>query len=248
MISQAFEKLILVGNNFHEYARKCKAITVDDLITSLHNQSYDTSKRFKVVLGQGVNYECAQKILDEYHLFYKDTQAIDISDIYDATMCGKNIFTHKAKLCNIIIGHSKKSGESDYHIPLLIDDKCELLQDHQTGLHIQGIMIVEAFRQAIVAVTEEFLNTDEENKQMVVVNYINTTYNFFLFPLPTTIRLKVLEKKLIGKRAKFMVRLEAWQNDELGASSECEYQLFPSGIITKTEAKMASLASAKTLI
>lgn len=247
MLSNDVEKMILVGNKFHEYCRKNNAITVNEFIILLQDGFYNVDKRIKVLLGQGVNYEDAQKVLDVYDRVCKDNALIDVSDISDATLSGKNTFTHKYKVCNTIIGHAKKIDELNYLVPLLVDENCELLQDHQTGLHIQGIMIVEAFRQAIVAITEEFLSTQEQNKQMIVVNYINTTYDFFIFPLPTNIILKVLKKELIGKRAKFLVRLEAWQNDEPGASCECEYQLFPSSIMTKTEAKMAFIATNKTL-
>lgn len=247
MFENQSDVILVVGDSFCEFSEKNNAITSEELLKTVHNVISPSNLKGKIILGQGINHETAQEIISEYQVKTGGKGLLDITEMHKATKFGKNSFTHKAKICNVIIGHTHKISDNEYKVPLLIDDNCELLQDHQTGLHVQGIMLVEAFRQAIVAITEEFLCHREGYKTTIVVNYINTTYNSFIFPLPTDIIFKVINKEIIGKRTKLFVRLEAWQNNEMGTYAECEYQEFPSNIMNKTETRMANSATKKII-
>ncbi|MEC5320454.1 AfsA-related hotdog domain-containing protein [Brenneria populi subsp. brevivirga] len=247
MFENQSDVILVVGDSFCEFAKRNNAITSGELLNTVCNVTSPSDLKGKIILGQGINHETAQEIISEYKGKSGDEGLLDITEMHKATKFGKNVFTHKAKICNVIIGHARRIGDKEYQVPLLIDDNCELLQDHQTGLHVQGIMLVEAFRQAIVAITEEFLCNREGYKTTIVVNYINTTYNSFIFPLPTDIVFKVINEEMVGKRTKLFVRLEAWQNNEMGTYAECEYQEFSSNLMNKTETRMASSATKKLL-
>jgi len=233
-------KTIVVGDKFNDYAEGKNAITASELLKSIKNSSSTSCLKGHFVLGQGVNYQIAQDIIDSYNTMSDVIDNVDISDIHKATLSERNKLAHKVKPCNVIIGLVKKISEDNFELPLLVDDNCELLQDHQTGQHIQGIMIIEAFRQAIVAVTEEFYPINRGKKSTLVVSSINTYYNNFLFPLPTTITFNVIKKQATNNKQTITALLEARQNGEVCAYTECEYTVCPSSIMKRAEIKMAT--------
>ncbi|WP_167519391.1 AfsA-related hotdog domain-containing protein [Intestinirhabdus alba] len=240
-------KFVVVGNKFHDYAINDKVIIINDLLSQLKDKKTASTLEGKFFLGQGVNYELAEEAIFFYHLNGRDNKNLDVSNLSNAMLNKKNPRTHKAKPCNIIVGLVQKRDDSTYALPLLVDDNCELLQDHQTGQHIQGIMIVEAFRQSMVAVTEEFFAIDSNTKSTIVVNYIKTTYNGFLFPLPATIFLKVVEKTGTGKKINLLVNLELWQNNILCAQCECLYVVCSANIMNRSEVRMAKITTSEFL-
>ncbi|MDP1217553.1 AfsA-related hotdog domain-containing protein, partial [Klebsiella pneumoniae] len=64
---------------------------------------------------------------------------------------------HKRKKANILITSPEKRDEDNYCARLILQDASELLCDHQTGQHIQGMVLIEAARQTIIATSEKFL-------------------------------------------------------------------------------------------
>lgn len=243
MMSQ--DKFIVVGNKFSDYALNEGVLTINDLLNDLKSKEKARALAGEYILGQGVNYELAEEALFLYDLHCRDNKNLDISELSNAML--KNKRTHKEKSCNTIIGLAQKINEMTYSLPLLVDDGCELLQDHQTGQHIQGIMIVEAFRQAMVAITEEFFAIDSGIKSTIVVSYINTIYKGFLFPLPATILFKIVEMTGSGKKINLLVNLEVLQNDVLCAQCECHYVVCSSNIMNRSEERMAKMATSNFL-
>ncbi|MFW5402828.1 AfsA-related hotdog domain-containing protein, partial [Yersinia sp. 1252 StPb PI] len=92
---------------------------------------------------------------------------------------GSNSYTHKKEEHNILIGKAQKVDKDIYNLPLMIDERCELMGDHQSGKHLQGMLLVEAFRQTFIAVTEEFYPFLGDIKKYFVINSLNINfYNF----------------------------------------------------------------------
>lgn len=236
-------KFIVVGDKFKDYSINNGVIIASDLLKKLKSKETASALDGEFILGQGVSYESAEEIISIYDLNCSENKYMNISDLSNGVLKKKNSRTHKAKPCNIIVGLAWKVDDFMYSLPLMIDDNCELLQDHQTGQHIQGIMIVEAFRQAIVAITEEFFTIDSDAKSTIVVSDIKTTYNGFLFPLPATIYFKIVEKNKLGKKINMLVNLEIYQNDVLCAQCECNYVVCSANIMNRSEDRMARSAT-----
>ncbi|ETS33145.1 A-factor biosynthesis repeat protein [Photorhabdus khanii NC19] len=68
-----------------------------------------------------------------------------------------------------MIGVAEKVNKNLFSLPLLIDERCELMADHQTGQHIQGMILIEACRQTFIAVTEEFYMSDKVGQSYYVI-------------------------------------------------------------------------------
>lgn len=79
-----------------------------------------------------------------------------------------------------------------------MQDSSELLCDHQTGQHIQGMVLIEAARQAIIATSEKYLLKESEinlSDKYFTLTSLNVNFSSFVFPLPVDVSLRVLSKK-----------------------------------------------------
>ncbi|MFQ9621346.1 MAG: hypothetical protein ACLR17_00915 [Enterobacteriaceae bacterium] len=61
------------------------------------------------------------------------------------------------------------------------------------------MLLVEASRQAFIAVTEEFIYKQEAGRYYVI-NSMATTFSSFLFPLPALVHFEFLEKDINERR------------------------------------------------
>jgi hypothetical protein len=128
--------VIVVGNVFHEFAHKTGAVTAGE-VEALNRSTVSTERDIRLLFGQGVTTREASVSLDRFH------------DVADASNFGQIVsragghLSHKHKDHNTLIGAPEQIGERVYSAPLLIDERSELMGDHQTGLHIQGMLQVE---------------------------------------------------------------------------------------------------------
>lgn len=107
----------------------------------------------------------------------------------------------------------KKESQNEYSTDFTLNEKNEFMNDHQTGRHIQGMIIVEAFRQTFIAATEKFnLNNISEGKYYVI-NSMDIEYLNFAFPTPAKINYTI-EKSIIAlnKSSKLQSKIEMIQN------------------------------------
>jgi len=116
------------------------------------------------------------------------------------------------------------------------------MSDHQTGQHVQGMILVEASRQAFIAVTEEFFMTVNRGNSYYVINNMNISFNNFMFPLPATIHYEVTEKDINDRRARFNAIINVIQNGKLCSSMSVRFTVYPSEIISSKESDLAGIA------
>ncbi|MCS6067566.1 hypothetical protein LNO81_12570 [Klebsiella variicola subsp. variicola] len=91
-----------------------------------------------------------------------------------------------------------KRDEDSYCARLILQDASELLCDHQTGQHIQGMVLIEAARQTIIATSEKFLLAEAGvamDEKYFTLSSLQVAFSSFVFPLPVTIVLNVVSRK-----------------------------------------------------
>ncbi|MNP31136.1 A-factor biosynthesis hotdog domain protein [compost metagenome] len=102
----------------------------------------------------------------------------------DAQSAGKRL-SRKYRPENVLISIPERTDDGIYTASLLLHAQNELLLDHLTGQHVQGMVLLEACRQMLLAVTERFhLDEYEPPKRYFVLNEMNVRYTAFAFPLP----------------------------------------------------------------
>lgn len=234
------KKLFVVGNKFREFSDGKDVVTIDDLdlITQIPARIIGSNTKF--IVGQGVSGDHAKKIIDKYNDNELSQARIDISSLANLTTDNmRNAYTHKRKSFNSLIGKAKKIADNQFQLPLIIDERCELMGDHQTGQHIQGMLLVEAFRQTFVAVTEEFLLSDNPDKKSFVIRSMDISFENFMFPLNAHIVFNLKAIDINERRAKFSARIEAWQYDKLCAFMDTDYTTYPAEVISELEGVLA---------
>jgi hypothetical protein len=149
--------------------------------------------------------------------------------------------THKHKEQNVMISEPIFKGKDEYECLLMLDDYCAEMSDHVTGQHIQGMILIEAARQMVIAVTEEFFITDDnKGKLNFVTHRIDTVFNHFIFPLPVTIHFKIIEMKISrNNNLSCTAKISFSQDNVIATEIVFKYSALDFKFIADKESEMA---------
>src|SRR5579885_2952184 len=145
---------LVVGDRFWQFAVDRKAITVSYLRGLLNSaRSELPARRMVMKLGQGVSDEDRMELLT---MAQQAPQAsrFDFSSWSSISSRASSQVSHKLRAQNILLSEATKRDDGTYEMDLMLDDRCELMMDHQTGRHLAGVVLIEAVRQALLVVTE----------------------------------------------------------------------------------------------
>ncbi len=138
-------------------------------------------------------------------------------------------WVHKRKAQNVLITAPAVSAKDEFISHVLLDDEGIMdAFDHTTGQHVQGMVIIEAARQVMLAVTEQFLLSESERLKMrFILEKIEVDFKYYLFPLEIEIKTKVLHffEKSSAKRGALVVQF--YQNNRLAAEINIHYSVIP---------------------
>ena len=183
--------------------------------------------------------EDVQTILCEHDKNADCKDSFEIADLRRILDRANSLISHKRFEHNTLIGTPIRLAEKLFEIPVNIDERCELMGDHQTGQHVQGMILIEAFRQSFLAVTDYFFPLDCAGSSYFVINELNTEFHNFLFPLPAHISYEILEQDANERRARYRIRMEVFQNGERCASSATSFTVYPAELLNCKEAELA---------
>ena len=142
---------------FTTFAKATNSLLVEDfLIQGEKDKSY--------IIGQGLS-------LSEYHqvLDVCAKQNIELLDIVNYSNSASLITTHKHNHENVLISKPNKLEENIYLSELIVFQNNELIIDHQTGLHVQGMVLIEAIRQMFIAVVEKFFQKKRNHMLFLMI-------------------------------------------------------------------------------
>ncbi|WP_020207659.1 AfsA-related hotdog domain-containing protein [Gilvimarinus chinensis] len=233
--------LLVVGDKFSSYAKGKDAITISQLrsLLTLPEQLIPTTGRIKLIPGQGLGDECIQELL---------TLASDLGrhEIYDFSLWQKipqrapKQLSHKHHPENTLISTPTHISEDIYELYLLIDENGELMQDHQSGQHVQGMLLIEAVRQATVAITEMYYLQSATQQYAFVLNNMSVKYNNFSFPVPAKILCRITNKVVeMPKRLSFTIEADVIQCDTCVSNLTFEIAAMNKERIYKQESRQA---------
>jgi len=66
---------------------------------------------------------------------------LDLSGLYQRPARTSRLHTHKHQLQNAIISHPLRLNDTLFDVALMVDDRSELMGDHATSQHIQGMAL-----------------------------------------------------------------------------------------------------------
>jgi hypothetical protein len=151
---------------------------------------------------------------------------------------------HKHRESNVLLADLERVDAGTYGANLRLHAENELMQDHQTGQHVQGIVIVEAVRQMFIAVFEAAHGARLGHRRHIVVwDSLDLRFTSFLFPLPARISCEILDEDLDDPvRMSFHVRMEVEQGGVPAAIADVRFGVHDYDRIRAIENKRADKA------
>jgi A-factor biosynthesis hotdog domain len=220
------------ANVFSEFGATCGTMVVSELRRRL--QSDEVGHQDIFMPAQGLNakerkeiYNLARSVGREHCLRQWD------SDLNEAP----STLTHKKRSENTLISTPRKHGTAFYQSDLLIAADNELILDHVTGQHVQGMVLVEACRQMFIAVSElTHMDAVDHRKDYVIFNSMNVEFKAFTYPLPAHIWYKDLSlNSNKADRVRITAELTVIQNDTDTMQVIVDYTLFEKAVMRGKE-------------
>lgn len=243
-----YKKLVIVGDKFNEFANGKDVLTISQLELLSQIPANIIDKEHEIIIGQGVRKDFAGKVISNQARNVVHGNKLKMCSLEKLVRDKKNAHCHKRLEQNVLIGSAEQTEHNSdlFAMPLLIDERCELMADHQTGQHIQGMLLVEASRQAFIAVTEEFIYKQEAGRYYVI-NSMAMTFSSFLFPLPALVHFEFLEKDINERRGRFRAQVRVTQHQTLCATMDVSFTVYPSALIAEKEKLLAEAAMQATI-
>ena len=233
------QTLIVVANKFVSFAVDKQVVTLSQLDTMLSLSKHVLPGQFQIIPGQGVSDEDIAELIEKIETHDPERDRWNVSALHQHPKRADASLSHKHKCRNTLIAAPQMVDHDNYLIDLLIDENSELMDDHQTGQHIQGMILVEAGRQAFLAVTERFFLTDAKQKSYFVINSMETNFLGFVFPTPAHIQYRVISKDINDRRQRFSVEVSVVQGGEIRMKTAFAFTAYPDEVIANKEASLA---------
>lgn len=188
--------VFIVGNKFREFSRNDGVITIGEFAEMARTSTFDSlATGCRLVAGQGVREAELQAIHDQAR-WALSARDIDIGPALRRGARASRLQTHKHRIQNAIISHPIRVDEHNFKALLLLE-RSELMTDHQTGQHIQGMILIEAARQLFLAVTEEyFIGQAVHDRYYFVINNLDVKFKGFVFPVDAALRYEIVSKDI----------------------------------------------------
>lgn len=232
------DTILVVGDKFAAFGRHPGVMTISELKALVDKGDRAAlPPQARLVPGQGVRETDIQALLEASRGF-----AVDVSPLEQHPVRAGRIHTHKHFLHNSIIAAPARVNDALFETALLLDERSELMSDHQTGQHIQGMILIEASRQTLLAVTEEFfIGNDNHDRYYFVLQEVETKFINFVFPVDVKIRYEVLDMDTSSaSRLRFTTKTSFTQGDICCAEVMWKFTAYLASRIEAKENEMAA--------
>ncbi len=236
------ERIVLVvSDKFAGFAAGKDVVTYSQLRQWLSGEAQPLMGHGRMVLvpGQGLGDDMVAEIL-ELATRSADRGRYDFGPWQQRPRRADGRLSHKRDPRNTLISDPRRVAEDVYEMDLMIDERGELMLDHQSGQHVQGMILIEAARQGPMAVTEAFFLPQDGRKFAFVFNEMNIRYNRFAFPLDARLRYTIREKEIRGtKRFRFVGDIAIEQCGVQAASFSFVFSVLEEAPVSRQEGALA---------
>lgn len=148
-------------------------------------------------------------------------------------------FAHKSRSENILISTPRKLADRKFEMDLCFSSQNEFFLDHMTGMHIQGMALIEAARQAFLAVTESHFLDGSSEDYYFVIKSMDTSFQNFVFPFDATLTYDIT--KISPKKTRLGVEatITITQSDVVCAVIKVAFTAFEAEKIAARERDVA---------
>jgi hypothetical protein len=238
-MNRPISRVLMVGDRFVGFAVQANVYTVTQILEQLRSGTGVASgKPVRIEAGQGVTtteWQAVRKEVARHAMLDR----IDLQVIPQA-LAGQNE-VHKRRSENTLIADLRQAGVGFYLATLRLHNDNELLIDHQTGQHVQGIVAIEAARQMFLAVSERFYASRYPDRNYYyVIDAMQIQFENFLFPVSTTIEFQVQSAEVADPgRLSFTAEICLVQAERRASRTNVTYSAFEAESLTVKEHRRA---------
>lgn len=231
--------LVLVGDQFVAFATHPGVYTVSGFVADVRSGHYDTPQGpIPLAWGQGTTpYDleyvrdalAARGLLDNFPI------AAPVEPATGRYSC------HKRREANALVAGLRLIGEHRYQAALALHPDNELMLDHQTGEHLQGLVVIEAFRQLLISVCEQYIVIGLPPREYGYVwHSLAMTFENFLFPVGTALECQFEQVDLSdARRIRMAATLEVDQAGTRCGVARIEFSALDARSMAVTEHRLA---------
>ncbi|MFV8132105.1 AfsA-related hotdog domain-containing protein [Streptomyces syringium] len=241
-MSQTLHSVVLVGDRFIGFAVQENVFTVSQLLDRIRGGFYaPQGAPVLIESAQGVAESDVVMIVEE--LRHQGLQERVQIRLQPSTLSGAGE-VHKRVVANALIADLYQVSDVLYGAGLRLHNDNELLLDHQTGQHVQGMVAVEASRQMFLAVTERYYAAQwPQRRYYYVIESMNTDFENFLFPLCSTVEYRVTKAQTQDPaRLSFGADISIHQAGRRASLTQVAFTAFDAELIEAKEDRRARQA------
>ena len=235
-------KFIVVGDRFAKFAQLDGCISFSELQDKLEIVEFinDIEEGDRYYPGQGI-------LAEQIRTFIESIEAKGISNYFTHwySACahfkaGKEL-THKHKAANGLVTEPKRLDSNTFELEISVDGKNEILSDHVSGLHLQGMLLIEAARQSFLTVTEKyFLPKVISCHRYFIIQNITADFLSFVFPVDAKIIYKIADCDMANPlKLRFTSCIEIHQGDIVVSSIRVVFSVYQKHCLELKERSMA---------
>jgi len=148
-------------------------------------------------------------------------------------------YAHKNRAENIVICAPRRLSNTLFEMDLCFSAQNEFFLDHMTGMHIQGMVLIEAARQAFLAVTEAYYLKGDERDYYFVIKSMDTQFQNFVFPFDAVLRYEVTRASQKDNRHGFDADISIIQSGNVCTTIKVAFTAFEAKSISDRELVIA---------
>jgi hypothetical protein len=234
--------LFVVGDRFRGFVHDDRVTTVSALCTAVAAGAYDELEG-SLLLCRGQGVSPFDRAYVEATIDRRGLQAKLRFAGSEPTVAPRDV-AHKQRLENVLLADMRRTGVRTFRADLRVHADNELLLDHQTGEHIQGMIVVEAARQMFLAAFEVgYRHRWPLHNFYVVWNSVQLAFESFLFPLPAEVVCELSEVDVESPESlRFDMSVELHQLGRRVASGTIGFTSFEYARIASIERHKAGKA------
>ncbi|WP_410625463.1 AfsA-related hotdog domain-containing protein [Amycolatopsis sp. cmx-8-4] len=237
-------QVVVVADRFARFARGDQVFTVSGLLALMTSDGPDVAGCSWVVHpGQGIDgTDCdlleAAAEKSGATVFLADPDAFRPLPVAPAIV-------HKHRAENVLLAGVHSPEVTLCRADLRVHRDNELVLDHHTGEHVQGIVIIEAMRQICIAQFETAVRPALTSAGYAGVwKRIDMSFEDFLFPLPATVESRIEESDLErAHHLKFRATATVRQHGRTVATAGIDYAMIRLERIDTLERRKADQAT-----
>lgn len=233
---------LVTADAFHDFGKRCGTLTMSQARERLLLKTVSHSDVF--IPAQGM---CTRSRQELYSLAQQSGFGDSFRNWGIDCELAPNSLTHKRRMENTLISTPQLLSDGSFSSELQISGDNELIIDHLTGQHVQGMILIEACRQMFIAVSElAHMRATEKKCDYVIFNAMNVSFKAFTYPLPAQVVYR--EMSLLTKRPDrvgVVADITIFQNNIETTKLSVDYTLFEKQVITSKEIEKGQQAVAE---